>query len=77
LLVKVGVAETNRVIELEAESADAIKTVVEEAYSTGKSILWFEDTKNRLVGIPLEKVAYVEIDQEGDSRQVGFARSGG
>jgi hypothetical protein len=75
LLVKVGVAETNRVIELEAESADAIKTVVEEAYSTGQSILWFEDTKNRLVGIPLEKVAYVEIDQEGDSRQVGFARS--
>ena len=77
LLVKVGVADTNRVIELEAESAESIKTVLEEAYSTGKSILWFEDTKSRLIGVPLEKVAYVEIDQESDSRQVGFARSGG
>jgi hypothetical protein len=76
LLVKVGVAETNRVIELETESADAIKTVMEEAYSSGKSILWFEDTKSRLVGIPLEKVAYIEIDQASDSRQVGFARTG-
>ncbi|HJQ94638.1 MAG TPA: DUF3107 domain-containing protein [Acidimicrobiia bacterium] len=76
MLVKVGVAETNRVIELDAESAESIKTVLEDAYSTGKSILWFEDTKNRLVGIPLEKVAYVEIDQQSDSRQVGFARTG-
>ncbi|HEY7582994.1 MAG TPA: DUF3107 domain-containing protein [Acidimicrobiia bacterium] len=77
LLVKIGVADTNRVIELEADSAESIKTVLEEAYSTGKSILWFEDTKSRLIGVPLEKVAYVEIDQESDSRQVGFARSGG
>ncbi|HEX5721148.1 MAG TPA: DUF3107 domain-containing protein [Acidimicrobiia bacterium] len=77
MLVKIGVADTNRVIELEAESAESIKTVLEEAYSTGKSILWFEDTKSRLIGVPLEKVAYVEIDQESDSRQVGFARSGG
>ncbi|MGH8924391.1 MAG: DUF3107 domain-containing protein [Acidimicrobiia bacterium] len=77
MLVKVGVSDTNRVIEIEAESADSIKTMLEQAYSTGQSILWFEDTKNRLVGIPLEKVAYVEIDQESGSRQVGFARAGG
>ncbi|MGH8958944.1 MAG: DUF3107 domain-containing protein [Acidimicrobiia bacterium] len=77
MLIKIGVADTNRVIETEAESADSIKTVLEEAYSTGKPILWFEDTKNRLIGVPLEKVAYIEIDQESDSRQVGFARTGG
>jgi hypothetical protein len=76
LLVKIGIADTNRVIELEADTAEAIKELMEEAYSTGRSILWFEDTKSRLVGVPLEKVAYVEIDQESASRQVGFARSG-
>lgn len=77
MLVKIGVADNNRVIEIEAESAESVKTMLEESYATGKSMLWFEDTKHRLVGVPLERVAYVEIDQASDSRQVGFARAGG
>jgi hypothetical protein len=40
-------------------------------------MLWFEDTKKRLVGIPRDKLAFLEIEQESDSRSVGFARASG
>ena len=44
-----------------------------QAFSAGSPILWFEDTKHRLVGIPTGRIAYVEIDQEGEARSVGFS----
>jgi hypothetical protein len=40
-------------------------------------MLWFEDTKKRLVGIPRDKLAFVEIEQESGARSVGFARASG
>lgn len=76
MLVKIGVADTNKVIELEAESADQIRQMLEDAFSVGQSLIWLTDTKARLVAVPLERLAYVEIDQNADSRQVGFARAG-
>ncbi len=36
-------------------------------------MLWVTDTKHRSVGIPVDKIAYVEIESEGDKRSVGFA----
>jgi hypothetical protein len=74
LLVKVGVAESNRVIEIETEDPQAFRTTIEEAFSQSLSVIWFEDTKRRLVGIPIQKLAYVEIEQDGATRQVGFGR---
>jgi hypothetical protein len=73
LKVRIGVADSDRVVEIEAEDGTAIKKEVDEAFAEGRPILWFEDTKHRLVGIPTGKVAYVEIDQQLEARSVGFS----
>ena len=35
-------------------------------------MLWLTDAKGRKVGIPSDKVAYVEIDADGTAKRVGF-----
>ena len=77
MLVKVGVAETNRVIEIETEDSEAFRQSIERAFDEGLTVVWFEDTKRRLVGVPLARLAYVEIEQDGTARQIGFARASG
>jgi hypothetical protein len=73
LKVRIGVADSNRVVEVETDSGTSVKKEVDEAFGAGSPILWFEDTKHRLVGIPTGRIAYVEIDQEGEARSVGFS----
>lgn len=77
VLVKVGVAETNRVIEIETDDPQAFRTNIEEAFRQNLTVVWFEDTKRRLVGVPLSRLAYIEIEQDGAAHQIGFARASG
>ncbi len=77
VLVKIGVADTNKVIEFEVASPEEVKTMLDDAFTVGQSMLWLTDTKNRLVGLPLDRVAYVEVDEASGSRSVGFARASG
>jgi len=74
--VRIGVADADRVVEMEIDDPDELRRTIDTAFLTGEAILWFEDTKKRLVGVPREKVAYVEIDQENDARSVGFTNLG-
>lgn len=70
--VRIGVAESSKVVEVEVEDLDSFKKDVESAVSGG-SIAWFTDTKGREVGIPAQKIAFVEVETENGSRSVGFA----
>ncbi len=74
--VRIGVAEADRVVELEVDDPGELRRTIDAAFFTGDSILWFEDTRQRLVGIPRDKVAFVEIEQEAEARSVGFTRAG-
>lgn len=74
--VKIGVADADRVVEVETDDPAGFRRKVEESFAAGEPLLWFEDTKKRMVGIPREKVAFVEIESEADARAVGFARAG-
>jgi len=73
--VKIGVVYTPKelVVELDGESAEVAKTV-EQALDAGASVLWLTDTKGRRVGVPTDKVAYVEIGSDESERRVGFGR---
>ena len=42
------------------------------AVGNGGSVLWLTDKRGRSVGVPSDKVAYVEIGASGDDRRVGF-----
>jgi hypothetical protein len=77
LKVKIGIVDADRVVEIDTDDPDGLRVTVDAAFASGIAILWFEDTKKRLVGIPRDKLAFVEIEQESDSRSVGFARASG
>ena len=73
--VRIGVTYSPKEIDLElAEGAyrAALRAQVEEALATGSGVLWLEDVRGRVVGIPADKVAYVEIGAGERERRYGF-----
>jgi hypothetical protein len=74
--VRIGVTQTPREIELEfGEDADrdALVKTVEDALTDDTGVLWLTDRRGRQVGVPVAKVAYVEISGRDDERRVGFS----
>lgn len=68
--VKIGVQHVSRELTLEsAQSPEEVEKLVAEAL-TG-SVLQLVDEKGRRVIVPAEKLAYVEIAEQGH-RPVGF-----
>jgi hypothetical protein len=70
--VRVGIAETDKVVELDVDDIDVFKEEMERAVTDG-GLAWFTDIKMRTVGIPSRSVAFVEIDAEEGGPAVGFA----
>lgn len=74
--VRIGVTYSSKEIEVElGGDADAtgIKADIEKALGGGGGVLWLTDKRGRQVGVPAEKLAYVEIGAPGDERRIGFA----
>lgn len=72
--ISIGVTYTPKEIQLELDkstSPDALKAQVNEALQAG-STLWLQDSKGRQIGVPADKVAYVEIGSEAANRPIGF-----
>lgn len=73
--IRIGVTYTPKEIAMElaeGTKADAVKADVAAALSGDSSVLWLEDRKGRQVGVPADKIAYVEIGSEDASRPIGF-----
>lgn len=70
--VRIGIAETSKVVELEVDDAEEFQSEIERAITEG-GMAWFTDTKDRTVGIPASNVAFVEIDPAEGAPGVGFA----
>ena len=71
--VRIGVVYTSRVIVLEmGDDAETVSTTIENAVKEKTALLWLTDTKGKRVGIPLDKLAYVEIASADADRKVGF-----
>jgi hypothetical protein len=72
--VKLGVIYSAKELLIETdEAADEIVERVESAVAGKAQVLWLTDTKGRRVGIPTEKLAYVEVGEEHPDRRVGFS----
>ncbi|WCO67705.1 DUF3107 domain-containing protein [Iamia majanohamensis] len=73
--VRIGVTYTAKELEVElSEDTDvaSVKADVEAALSGG-GVLWLTDRKGRNVGVPADKVAYVDLGAEAGDRRIGFA----
>lgn len=59
-------------VELEGGKADDVVAAVEDALKGGAPVIWLTDRKGRRVGVPTDKVAYVEVAEEDAAKRVGF-----
>jgi hypothetical protein len=73
--VRIGIATTDKLLELEIADAKAFKKEMERAMAEG-GLGWFTDPKGRTVGIPARSVAFIEMDDAEGQRTVGFAPTG-
>ena len=75
--VRIGVTYSPKELDLELDDdADAagVRSQVEAALGGGEAaVLWMTDRRGRQVGIPVQKIAYVEIGAPGADRRIGFA----
>jgi hypothetical protein len=72
--VRIGLTQTPKELEVQLgddADADALRSQVDAALADG-STLWLTDRKGRQVGVPAEKLAYVEIGSPEDGRRIGF-----
>jgi hypothetical protein len=75
--VRIGVTYSPKELDLELEDgvdAAGIRSQVEAALGGGDSaVLWLTDKRGRQVGVPVGKIAYVEIGTDKGGRSIGFA----
>ena len=72
--VRIGVSDSRRELELELADdtdRDELKERIAAALAGGEGFLWLTDRKGRDVGVPVAKLAYVEIGS-ADGRSIGF-----
>lgn len=73
--IRIGVTYTPKEISIElVDGADAasVKSAVDSALAGSENVLWLEDRKGRQVGVPSDKIAYIEIGSEDSGRPIGF-----
>jgi hypothetical protein len=72
--VKLGVTYSPKELVVEVEqSADDVAGMVEAAMTGKAKVLWLTDAKGRRVGVPTEKLAYIEVGEEHPDKRVGFS----
>lgn len=71
--IRIGLAENPKELNFEIdESTDDFIKKVTAAVNKASGILWITDTKGRRTGIASSKLAYIEVEPEGEPRGVGF-----
>jgi hypothetical protein len=73
--VRIGVTQSPKEIEVElpeGTDADALTTQIEQSLAAEKGVLWLTDRRGRRVGVPSDRIAYVEVNAASDDRRVGF-----
>jgi Protein of unknown function (DUF3107) len=73
--IRIGVVHTPKELSVELEgTADEIVATIDKALSDGTAIFWVTDTKGRRIGVPTARIAYIEVDEDGANKRVGFGR---
>jgi hypothetical protein len=74
--VRIGVVYSARELTVETDdSVDNVTATIDGAMSKGDAFLWLTDQKGRRVGVPVDKIAYIEIVTDAGARKVGFGAS--
>lgn len=73
--VRIGIIQTAKELDVELpEGTDRAELLelVEAALGSPEGVLWLTDKRGRRVGVPVQRIAYVEVGAASDERRVGF-----
>lgn len=71
--VRIGVLHSPKELSLEIDGTpDDVSKAFDDALKKEDSVLWLTDANGRQVGVPAERVAYVEIETQSGAKRVGF-----
>jgi hypothetical protein len=60
-------------LDLGEVDRDQVKTEIDGALAGPVSVLWLTDKDGRSVGVPTDRIAYVELGKGDPARKIGFA----
>lgn len=72
--LRIGVIQSPKELEVELpDGADpeAIRSDIDKALSESATF-WITDRRGRIVGVPAERIAYLEFGSPDDQRRIGF-----
>lgn len=73
--IVIGIQFSTRELKVDVDGKpEDMRKQIEQAFEDGRRLLWITDAKGRQVAIPLDKLAYLEVDASKADKQVGFAR---
>ena len=72
--VRIAVNHSPREVTVEVpdDERDDVNTRIEAALSGDADVLWLVDKRGRRVGVPSEKIAYIEVGAADGDRRIGF-----
>jgi hypothetical protein len=73
--VRIGVIHTMKEIDVELPAdadQDEIRKAVDSALGDASGVLWLTDRHGRQIGVPSERIAYVELGRSDNERRIGF-----
>ncbi len=73
--VRIGVTYTAKELDIELPDdakSDDVQAAIDDAITGDSPVLWLTDKRGRRVGVPVEKLAYVEIGSPEADRRIGF-----
>jgi hypothetical protein len=74
MIIRIGVRDTVKELEIDVADADrdALKTQIEGAIAGDGSVLWLTDRHGRDVGVPSDRIAYVDLGESSGGPRIGF-----
>jgi len=73
--LRIGIAKSNNVIELELEDGTdrgELKAQIGQALADEHQILWLTDRKGKELAIPSSRISFVELGAVDAERRIGF-----
>jgi hypothetical protein len=71
--VRIGIVQSMKELEVEVDDAQREEVAAQvEAALKSEIVLWLTDRKGRRVGVPSQRIAYVELGVPASERRVGF-----
>lgn len=73
--VRIGIAQSGQVIEIEMEDdtdRSALKAEVDAVLADDGKILWLTDRRGKETGVPGDRISFVELGEEDAERRIGF-----